>query len=232
MFERQVNDNKYRAGKIQLNVTFFFCPSESDLLRHAAVGIAAGTAAVVAAPLVLGAVGFTAGGVAAGSIAASVQSAVYGGFVAPGSAFALLQSAGAAGIGAAGNAAIAGITGGITGGITALGARMFVCFKSEKPLNECYGLTFWGHFSRVSIFYNSFYLIKKGVSLCLVHLWSTVLTRVERMFIRKGAFEVCRDAKPIARNSYLETTFNFLTVNVINVCSIFFHRTVVKTSSC
>ncbi|XP_078351394.1 uncharacterized protein LOC144636134 isoform X2 [Oculina patagonica] len=94
---------------------------ESDLLRHAAVGIAAGTAAVVAAPLVLGAVGFTAGGVAAGSIAASVQSAVYGGSVASGSAFALLQSAGAAGIGAAGNAAIAGIT----GGIAALGAKMF-----------------------------------------------------------------------------------------------------------
>ncbi|KAL9952971.1 hypothetical protein ACROYT_G040305 [Oculina patagonica] len=109
--------------------------------RNVAVGVAAGTAAVaasaaavLAAPVVLGAAGFTAGGVAAGSIAASVQSAVYGGFVAPGSAFALLQSAGAAGIGAAGNAAIAGITGGITGGITALGARMFNSRKDIKLL--------------------------------------------------------------------------------------------------
>jgi len=39
--------------------------------------------------------------------------------------FALAQSAGAAGIGVAGNAAIGGITAGITGGFTALGSYMF-----------------------------------------------------------------------------------------------------------
>ena len=83
---------------------------------------------MVAAPAVLGAVGFTAGGVAAGSVAASIQSVFYGGYVASGSAFALAQSAGAAGIGVAGNAAIGGITAGITGGFTALGSYMFVCF--------------------------------------------------------------------------------------------------------
>ena len=81
-----------------------------------------GTAAVVAAPAVLGAVGFTAGGVAPLSIAAYIQSVFYGGYVASGSAFALAQSAGAAGIGAAGNAAI----GGIAGGIGALGKGISV----------------------------------------------------------------------------------------------------------
>ncbi|XP_044163313.1 interferon alpha-inducible protein 27-like protein 2B [Acropora millepora] len=74
------------------------------------VPILAATGAVVAAPVVLPALGFAAGGVAAGSAAAGVQSAVYGGAVASGSVFAGLQSAGAAGIAAgigwAGNAAI------------------------------------------------------------------------------------------------------------------------------
>lgn len=98
-------------------------------MPYVGVGVATGLAAAAAAPLVLGAVGFTTAGVAAGSIAASVQSAVYGGSVASGSAFALLQSAGAAGIGAAGNAAIAGTTGGITAGFTALGNFMLVCFN-------------------------------------------------------------------------------------------------------
>ena len=87
---------------------------------------------MVAAPLALGAAGFTGAGVAAGSIAASIQSAVYGGFVASGSLFALAQSAGAAGIGAAGNAAIGGITAGITGSFTALGSYVFVCFNYKS----------------------------------------------------------------------------------------------------
>ncbi|KAL9952969.1 hypothetical protein ACROYT_G040302 [Oculina patagonica] len=97
--------------------------------RNVAVGVAAGTAvgaaSVAAAPALLTAAGFTAGGIAAGSIAATIQSVFYGGSVASGSFFALCQSAGAAGIGVAGNAAI-GITGGITSGITALGAMMFL----------------------------------------------------------------------------------------------------------
>ncbi|KAJ7384094.1 hypothetical protein OS493_024111 [Desmophyllum pertusum] len=62
-------------------------------------GIVGGTAAMVAAPLALAAAGFTAGGVAVGSIAAGIQSSVYGGCVGASSAFAALQSAGAAGIG-------------------------------------------------------------------------------------------------------------------------------------
>ncbi|WAR19301.1 hypothetical protein MAR_001139 [Mya arenaria] len=70
-------------------------------------GVAAGAGAVVAAPVVLGAAGFTSAGVAAGSIAAGLQGAQ----VAAGSAFALAQSAGAAGITAGTNAAIGSTVG-------------------------------------------------------------------------------------------------------------------------
>nr|XP_055025481.1 interferon alpha-inducible protein 27-like protein 2A [Misgurnus anguillicaudatus] len=84
----------------------------------AIVGTGAGAVtAVAAAPLVLGAAGFTAGGVAAGSYAASLMSAVAaanGGGVAAGSAVAVLQAAGAAGIPAAANAII-GTLGGAAG---------------------------------------------------------------------------------------------------------------------
>ena len=80
---------------------------------------------MAAAPVVLSAVGFGAGGVVGGSIAAGIQSTVYGGSVGAGSLFALAQSAGAAGIGAAGNAAICGLF----GGIGAFGANMIVCFN-------------------------------------------------------------------------------------------------------
>nr|XP_055025483.1 interferon alpha-inducible protein 27-like protein 2 [Misgurnus anguillicaudatus] len=84
----------------------------------AIVGTGAGAVtAVAAAPLVLGAVGFTAGGVAAGSYAASLISAVAaasGGGVAAGSLVAGLQAAGAAGIPVAANAVI-GTVGGAAG---------------------------------------------------------------------------------------------------------------------
>jgi len=53
---------------------------------------------------VLSAVGFTQAGVAAGSIAAGVQSAI--GSVSAGSAFAVLQSIGAAGLGMVGAVAV------------------------------------------------------------------------------------------------------------------------------
>jgi len=56
--------------------------------------------------------------------------------------FALAQSAGAAGIGVAGNAAIGGITAGITGGFTALGSYMFVCFNYKSSSVSC----FWDMF--------------------------------------------------------------------------------------
>ena len=81
---------------------------------------------MVAAPVVLSAAGFTAGGVAAGSVAAAAQSAIYGGFT--GGVFSVLQSAGAAGIGLAGNAAI-GATGATVGGVlSGLGAGFYVGF--------------------------------------------------------------------------------------------------------
>ena len=79
--------------------------------KDVAVGVAAGTAAVAATPVVLSAAGFTAGGIAAGSFAASVQSVFYGSSVATGSVFAALQSAGVAGIGTTASAAIGGVTG-------------------------------------------------------------------------------------------------------------------------
>ncbi|XP_052270853.1 interferon alpha-inducible protein 27-like protein 2B isoform X2 [Dreissena polymorpha] len=63
-------------------------------MAKAGVAVAAGAGAVAAAPVVLSAVGFTSAGVAAGSIAAGLQ----GPAVASGSLFALLQSAGAAGL--------------------------------------------------------------------------------------------------------------------------------------
>lgn len=72
-----------------------------------AVVIVVGTGAVVAAPLVLSALGFGAAGVTAGSMAATAQSTFYGAAVTSGSTFALLQSAGSAGIGTVSNVVIA-----------------------------------------------------------------------------------------------------------------------------
>lgn len=72
------------------------------------IGAAAGGVAIVGAPLLLGGLGFTAGGVAAGSVAAGMQSAAYGGMAS--GAFSVMQAAGAAGIGGAGNAVIGTVT--------------------------------------------------------------------------------------------------------------------------
>ncbi|XP_071800832.1 uncharacterized protein [Asterias amurensis] len=79
--------------------------------RHVVAGCVAGVGAVVAAPFVLTAVGFTAGGIAAGSYAAGMMSSAAianGGAIAAGSGVAVLQSVGAAGLGAAGTAAVGG----------------------------------------------------------------------------------------------------------------------------
>uniref|UniRef100_A0A3B4YZX1 Interferon alpha-inducible protein 27-like protein 2A n=1 Tax=Stegastes partitus TaxID=144197 RepID=A0A3B4YZX1_9TELE len=68
--------------------------------------------AVVAAPVVLGAVGFTSVGIAAGSWAAGMMSSAAianGGGVAAGSLVAVLQSAGAAGLSGTASAAVAGV---------------------------------------------------------------------------------------------------------------------------
>ena len=72
-----------------------------DYATAGTVGLVGGTAAVASVPFALSALGFTAAGVTAGSIAAGVQSVVYGGAVASTSAFATLQSVGAAGLGKA-----------------------------------------------------------------------------------------------------------------------------------
>ena len=75
-------------------------------------GIGVGAmAGVVAAPMALSVAGFTASGVAAGSLAAWAQSTFYGG--ATGGIFSLCQSAGAAGLGLAGNAAAGGVGAGL-----------------------------------------------------------------------------------------------------------------------
>lgn len=58
--------------------------------------VAAGSAiAMVTAPMALSAIGFGSAGIIAGSLAATWQSTVYGGFVAAGSLFSVLQSIGA-----------------------------------------------------------------------------------------------------------------------------------------
>lgn len=90
-----------------------------------ALGVAVGTAAVAATPLVLSAVGFGAGGVAAGSMAAGIQSTVYGG--ATSGMFAAVQSAGVAGIGSTASAAIGGIFG------TAAVAVKRLLIGADKP---------------------------------------------------------------------------------------------------
>ncbi|KAL2098822.1 hypothetical protein ACEWY4_005302 [Coilia grayii] len=76
-----------------------------------AAAVAGGAGAVATAPLLLTAVGFTAGGIAAGSIASSMMSAAAvanGGGVAAGGLVALLQSAGVVGLSGGATAAVAG----------------------------------------------------------------------------------------------------------------------------
>lgn len=68
--------------------------SQANLLGDIVIGAAVGAGCVFAAPVVLGAVGFTSAGVAAGSLAAGVQTAT----TVAGGAFATAQSIGAAGV--------------------------------------------------------------------------------------------------------------------------------------
>ncbi|XP_054714109.1 myomesin-1-like [Uloborus diversus] len=94
-------------------------------LGKAALITAGASAAILGGiPLVVSGLGFTAGGVAAGSMAAAYQSAVLGGTIASGSAFATLQSIGAAGLAASTQAGIVGAT-----GATSLAA----VFNKKKP---------------------------------------------------------------------------------------------------
>ncbi|XP_050046941.1 uncharacterized protein [Dermacentor andersoni] len=72
----------------------------------AGVAVGLGAAAVLAAPVALAAAGFSSTGVVAGSTAAAYQ-ATLGGYIAQGSAFALCQSWGAAGLTATAQAGVA-----------------------------------------------------------------------------------------------------------------------------
>ena len=100
---------------------------------YATVGIVGGTVAVAAAPFALTWLGFTAAGVAAGSVAAGIQSVVYGGTVASSSAFAALQSAGAAGLGA--KAAVSVFSAGV-GAATWIKSRVAPCDKGRECSSE------------------------------------------------------------------------------------------------
>ena len=98
-----------RVGRCDIAIIIHSSAGGSWTWKDAAVGLAAGTAAIAATPLVLSAAGFTAAGIAAGSLAAGIQSVVYGG--AAGGAFAAVQSAGVAGIGYTATAVIGGTAG-------------------------------------------------------------------------------------------------------------------------
>ncbi|PVH93423.1 hypothetical protein DM02DRAFT_733141 [Periconia macrospinosa] len=75
------------------------------------VVVAAIPVAIYLTPVILSALGFTSAGIAAGSIAASIQAAI--GLVTAGSAFAVLQSAGAGGAGLASINSVIGTAGAI-----------------------------------------------------------------------------------------------------------------------
>lgn len=100
---------------------------------YATVGVVGGTVALAAAPFALTWLGFTAGGVAAGSVAASIQSAVYGGTVASSSTFAALQSAGAAGLGT--KAAVSVFSAGV-GAATWIKSWVAPCEKGTECSSE------------------------------------------------------------------------------------------------
>ncbi|XP_055934749.1 interferon alpha-inducible protein 27, mitochondrial-like [Argiope bruennichi] len=87
--------------------------SKSELLLYGVKTAAVAGAAVVATPLLVSAAGFGAGGIAAGSAAAAVQSAWFGGTISgiTGTAFAALQSIGAAGLGFVGKTAVVSSSG-------------------------------------------------------------------------------------------------------------------------
>jgi len=91
-------------------------------------GAAVGAGAVFAAPVVVAGLGFGASGIAAGSTAAWMMS-TYGGYVATGSAVAVAQSIGAAGMGAVANC-VAAAAGGTAGALA--GAKLEKKFRNTQ----------------------------------------------------------------------------------------------------
>uniref|UniRef100_A0A671ED51 Interferon alpha inducible protein 27 like 2 n=1 Tax=Rhinolophus ferrumequinum TaxID=59479 RepID=A0A671ED51_RHIFE len=104
-----------------------------------AAGVTTGAVAVGAAPVVLGAMGFTGAGIAASSLAAKMMSAAAvanGGGVAAGSLVATLQSAGAAGLSLSSNILL-GLTGFSFGGW--LGSKATSSSPPPGPSTEAEG---------------------------------------------------------------------------------------------
>ncbi|KAJ6642453.1 Interferon alpha-inducible protein 27, mitochondrial [Pseudolycoriella hygida] len=98
----------------------------TDIMKYAGMAAVGGAGAVVAAPVVLAASGFTTTGIAAGSLAAVSQASL--GSVAGGTVFAALQSAGAAGIGGTASAILATTGASIGAGV----AKMFDSKKNKE----------------------------------------------------------------------------------------------------
>lgn len=99
-------------------------------LAVGAVSAVAAVGAVAAAPFVLTGVGFASAGITAGSYAAGMMSSAAianGGAIAAGSTVAVLQSAGAAGLGTAGAAAVGSTAAAATGFLGGVG-----CFLHSK----------------------------------------------------------------------------------------------------
>ncbi|XP_037359890.1 interferon alpha-inducible protein 27-like protein 2A [Talpa occidentalis] len=102
---------------------------KKNRLGVAIAAVAGGAVAVVGAPMVLGAAGFTGAGIAAGSVAAKMMSAaaiMNGGGVAAGSLVATLQSAGAAGLSMSSNVILGSVG-------SALGGWLW---REKKPSHE------------------------------------------------------------------------------------------------
>jgi len=122
---------KQNEGDDEKDDDYDFCYK----VRAAAIAtgvLLGGTATVFAAPVVIGAAGFTSTGIAGGSVAASVQAGI--GNVAAGGMFAGLQSAGMAGF----SLATKGILGMVGGGLgLGVAERMARCFdEKEGDLEE------------------------------------------------------------------------------------------------
>ena len=100
-----------------VNSLKFYAIMASYLLYGSGV-IFGGAAFLVAAPVVVSGIGFTAGGIAGGSVAASMMSMWAPTFA--GGVVATLQSVGAAGLGTAGTAVVSSVGGAVGVGVSAV----------------------------------------------------------------------------------------------------------------
>ncbi|KAF9914249.1 hypothetical protein BX616_008658 [Lobosporangium transversale] len=106
--------------------------------KAAIIATAATLGAVAGPPLavaIITGIGFGAGGIASGTLAAEIM-ASYGGFVTAGSTCAILQSIGAAGLGAAQAIASALAIGSVAAGVAAVGATGGADEDGQEPGEE------------------------------------------------------------------------------------------------